>query len=267
VGSKYSSQSISGYNATPPSDDGTVAESNKTKWSHVTGKIGGPLKTLAEAINTALTSHFDRGPTAYTSSQSIGASLFNEIIQVSGSGVTLTLADAATLGAGWFCDILNTDSSNTVTLARATGGDTINGTASNVSLTPLSSVRAFVVADGSGFFLFYHGQNYVNQQYFYTATLTDATNISWNLDIAQVAQVTLADNRTLDNPTNMRNGGHYTLRVIQDGTGSRTLAYGNAYLFPYGVAPILSTAGSSIDVLTFISDGTNMYGTVQYNFS
>ena len=54
-------------------------------------------------------------------------------------------------------------------------------------------------------------------------------------------------------------GGHYTLIVIQDGTGSRVLTYGTAYKFAGGTAPTLSTAANSIDILTFVSDGTSMY--------
>lgn len=98
------------------------------------------------------------------------------------------------------------------------------------------------------------------QQYFAMATLTDATNIAWNLNTGQVATVTLGGNRTLDNPTNMTSGGTYQLIVRQDGTGSRTLGYGAAYKWPSGTAPTLTTAASSIDLLTFISDGSSMYG-------
>ncbi len=101
---------------------------------------------------------------------------------------------------------------------------------------------------------------WTKQQYFAKAALTDGVNIAWNLDNAQTAAVTLAGNRTLDNPTNMKDGAHYTLKVVQDATGSRTLAYGSAYKWPSGVAPTLTTTASAVDLLTFWSDGTYMYG-------
>jgi len=41
---------------------------------------------------------------------------------------------------------------------------------------------------------------YTKQQYYGEASLTDGANISWNLDNAQTAEVTLGGNRTLDNP-------------------------------------------------------------------
>lgn len=105
------------------------------------------------------------------------------------------------------------------------------------------------------------------QQYFGEATLTDAANISWDLDGAQAAKVTLAGNRTLDNPTNMKAGGSYQLRVIQDATGGRTLAYGTAYKWPGGSAPVLSTGANDVDIISCISDGTNMYCTIAQDFS
>ena len=55
--------------------------------------------------------------------------------------------------------------------------------------------------------------------------------------------------------------------MIQDGTGSRTLAYNAIYKWPAGVAPVLSTAANAIDILTFVSDGTNMYGVAQKAFA
>jgi hypothetical protein len=104
-------------------------------------------------------------------------------------------------------------------------------------------------------------------QNFNATTLTDAANISWNAAANQVCSVTLTDNRTLDNPTNMVDGGTYILRVIQDAGGGNTLAYGNAYLWPGGVAPVLSTAGDAVDILTFVSNGSVMYGVAQLDFS
>ncbi len=109
--------------------------------------------------------------------------------------------------------------------------------------------------------------SYTQQQGFGTATLTDTGTIAWNLQTQQVAKVTLGGNRTLDAPTNMIDGYTYILRVIQDGTGTRTLAYHSTYKFPGGVDPTLTTAASAIDILTFVSDGTNMYGAIQKNFS
>jgi lipopolysaccharide export system protein LptA len=67
--------------------------------------------------------------------------------------------------------------------------------------------------------------------------------------------VVLTGNTTLANPTNVSSGQTLTLRVKQDGTGSRTMAYGSQFKFSGGVAPVLSTAANALDVLTFQYDG------------
>lgn len=89
---------------------------------------------------------------------------------------------------------------------------------------------------------------------FGVVTLTDAATIAWDGEDGNLAEVTLAGNRTLDNPTNVA-AGSYALRVTQDGTGSRTLAFGSNFKFPGGTAPTLSTAAGAVDVLTFLSFG------------
>jgi hypothetical protein len=106
---------------------------------------------------------------------------------------------------------------------------------------------------------------YTKQQYIDLTTLTDGANISWDLN-NQVVQVTLAGNRTLDNPTNKQAGATYVLIVKQDGSGSRTLAYGTEYKFAGGITPTLSTGINDIDIITFVSDGTNLYGSIAKDF-
>lgn len=87
--------------------------------------------------------------------------------------------------------------------------------------------------------------------------LTSGTSIAWAIT-RNVAAVTLAHNATLSNPTNQVDGTVYILRINQDGTGSRTMAFGSAYNFPGGTAPTLTTTAGARDILTCLSDGTNM---------
>lgn len=83
-------------------------------------------------------------------------------------------------------------------------------------------------------------------------TLTDGANISINFADSNHFTVTLAGNRTLDNPSNIVAGQSGSIFVVQDGTGSRTLAYGSYYDFAGGTAPTLSTAASSVDRIDYI---------------
>lgn len=98
------------------------------------------------------------------------------------------------------------------------------------------------------------------QQYFAVQSLTDGASIAWNLDTQQVANVTLGGARTLANPTNMKAGGTYQIIVTAAGN---TLAYGSAYKWPGGTVPVVT--GTTI--LTFLSDGTSMFGVAAVDFS
>lgn len=56
----YTTQAISGYNSSPPPDDGSLTDANKVAWSKHKTKIGDPIKTLAEAVNSQALSAFNR---------------------------------------------------------------------------------------------------------------------------------------------------------------------------------------------------------------
>jgi hypothetical protein len=82
--------------------------------------------------------------------------------------------------------------------------------------------------------------------------LTDATSIAVNSALGTYFRVTLSGNRTLANPTNAVDGRNMIVEVIQDATGSRTLAYDTNYAFSAGLpSPTLSTAASGRDFLGF----------------
>lgn len=101
--------------------------------------------------------------------------------------------------------------------------------------------------------------NFTAQQYFGTATLTDGATISWAANTQQVATVTIAGNRTMAAPTGLVSGAFYSLNVIQDATGSRTMTWNAVFKWTGGTAPTLSTAASAKDFFVFRSDGTNLY--------
>ena len=73
------------------------------------------------------------------------------------------------------------------------------------------------------------------------ATLTDASTISWNVLTSPVAKVTLGANRTLGAGSGGIAGQFVSLLVIQDGTGSRTLAFNAAYEFKDDTALTLTS--------------------------
>ena len=83
-------------------------------------------------------------------------------------------------------------------------------------------------------------------------TLTDGANISVNFATSNNFVVTLGGNRTLDNPTNQVAGQSGSIFLVQDGTGSRTLAYGSNYDFSGGTAPTLTTTANAVDRIDYV---------------
>ena len=82
--------------------------------------------------------------------------------------------------------------------------------------------------------------------------LTDAATITPDLNASNNFSVSLGGNRTLANPSNITAGQSGSLFITQDGTGSRTLAYGSYFKFAAGTAPTLSTAASSVDRIDYV---------------
>lgn len=82
-------------------------------------------------------------------------------------------------------------------------------------------------------------------------TLTDAATIAVDFSTFINGVVTLTDNRAMGNPTNEKVGQSGVIRIVQDGTGSRTLSYGTDWEFAGGTAPVLSTPAASQDLLFY----------------
>jgi len=86
--------------------------------------------------------------------------------------------------------------------------------------------------------------------------LTDGTTITPDFAVANNFSVTLGGNRTLANPTNLVAGQSGVIKITQDGTGSRTLAFGSYWDWAGGTAPSLTTTASAVDILAYYVDST-----------
>lgn len=82
-------------------------------------------------------------------------------------------------------------------------------------------------------------------------TLTDAATIAVDMSTFLNATVTLGGNRTLGQPSNTKVGQSGVIRIVQDATGSRTLAYHADWEFAGGAAPTLSTTAATNDLLLY----------------
>lgn len=136
--------------------------------------------------------------------------------------------------------------------------------------TPTFDLAAAVTKGGVGIATL-NTNTWLQQQGFARQSLTDASTITWNAQTQQTAYVLLTAGvgatRALGAPSNLVAGFTYTLMVQQSSGGSNALTYNAVYKWPGGVTPTLSTAANAIDILTFITDGTNMYGVIQKAFA
>lgn len=93
-------------------------------------------------------------------------------------------------------------------------------------------------------------------------SLTQSTNtLTWNVASGQNATVTLTQSVSTFTISNSVAGSYYTIKIVQGGTGSYTLALpSGSKVVGSGVgAVILSTSVGSIDILTAYYDGTNYF--------
>lgn len=96
-----------------------------------------------------------------------------------------------------------------------------------------------------------------------TVALTDGASVAVDMSLGLNFTLAIGGNRTLANPTNPKVGQSGFIAITQDGTGSRTLAYGANWEFANGVAPPLSTAAGTKDVLFYqVLGATSIYATL-----
>src|SRR5690606_6773038 len=85
-------------------------------------------------------------------------------------------------------------------------------------------------------------------------TLTAVSNtFTPNCDTTDIANITLGATNTIANPTGTPTDGQsLILRLIQDGTGGRTIGtWGNAYHFAGDIQPTLHSGANRVDLLEF----------------
>ena len=81
-------------------------------------------------------------------------------------------------------------------------------------------------------------------------------------------KMTLTGTSTLGAPTNASGGQSGSIFILQDGTGSRTLAYNAVFAFAGGTAPTLTTAASGQDALLYyVQDPSTIITTSVLNIS
>lgn len=173
-----------------------------------------------------------------------------------GSGTTITSVSSGTVS-------LTASATNYVEV-DASGTVSTNTTGFNNGRFPMAAVvtgasSITTVTDKRAFAHILLGtvNVYTKNQSVTPSALTSGATIAVDASLSNNFKLTLATNATLSNPTNATDGMVLNIRIKQDSTGSRTLAYGSAYKWAGGSAPALSTAANAVDLLSMYYDATN----------
>ncbi len=208
------------------------------------------------------------GTTATFTSSTLGTTTATAANITNGTIQTLT-SSTATITGGTFSGLLN---SSTGTFSGLTSGiiNSTTGTIGNFTTTLTGDVTISTgsATVGTRVSVVDTAQEYTRTHNFNATSLTISTGtVAWDLSQNQVAKLEVTTNSTMQNPTNPVDGATYMLIVTQGTGGSNTLSFSTAYKFPGGTVPTLSVGSADVDVLTFVSNGTVLYGVASQDFS
>jgi len=181
------------------------------------------------------------------------------------TAATITTGTIPTLTAGTTTGTAGIFTSGTVATLNST-----TGTIGNLSTTLAGdmTISQGTATVGTRVAVLNTAQQYSRAHNFAATALTITSGtVPWDLSQNQVATLTVTTNSTMNTPTNPQAGSTYVMIVTQGTGGSNTLSFSTAYKFPSGTVPSLSTGSSQVDVLSFVSNGTVLYGVSSQNFS
>ena len=108
-----------------------------------------------------------------------------------------------------------------------------------------------------------HVSGGIIQQQYFSASISSPVNATCSLYNVFNYHLTANSEVTASGPVA---GTSYLFFFRQDGTGARTVSF-SGFKWPGGTAPTLSTAAGAVDIVSGISDGTNIYADTTKAFS
>jgi len=229
-----------------------AGDTARSAFLEVKGSVGG--------ANTTITLEIPSNSKSYVINNKVSANTTaSDIVKIKtagGTGYTIPFGSVGLV----ICDGTSVFATNTKGLGFGTAASADVGTGTtnvpDVSIADVRYVRTSVTANTTvrGDFVVEAGSLKVGtsaRAFNPITTLTDAASITVNFALGNNFLVTIGGNRTLAAPTNAVAGQTGQIYVIQDGTGSRTLAYNSAYQFVSGASPTLSTGAADVDILVY----------------
>ena len=184
----------------------------------------------------------------------------NEDVAVTSTATEINLLDGVTATTSE----LNILDGVTATATEINLLDGVTATTTELNyldITTLGTTEASkaVTADANGVVKFDNG---ITEE---STALTSGTSVTLNIRDGSVYTITLAHNIgtfTWSNPAGSGYSSSFTLKVTQDGTGSRTISWPASVDWAGGTAPTLSTGANDVDVFVFftVDGGTTYYG-------
>jgi hypothetical protein len=144
----------------------------------------------------------------------------------------------------------------TTPLAVGSGGTGATSFSSGALLKGSGTSAVTTASAGTDYAGVATAQTFTKGQRGAIVTLTDAATVTPDMADGNNFSLTLGGNRTLANPSNLTAGQSGSIFLVQDGTGSRTLAYGSYYDFAGGTAPTLTTTASAVDRIDYVVRST-----------
>ena len=131
-------------------------------------------------------------------------------------------------------------------------GATLSTTELNYVDGVTSAIQTQLNAKGVGDAVLANDQNWTGSQRGAINALTSASTITIDMNAGNNHSVTLGHSTTFANPTNQTAGQAGSIFITQDGTGSRTAAWGSNFLWKGGTVPTLTTTAAAVDRIDYI---------------
>ena len=220
--------------------------------------VNADINASAGIVDTKLATIATAGKVSNSATTAASANTASAIVARDSSGnfsagtitaaLTGTASSATALATARTIQGVSFDGTANITVATAGSGISVTGTA--IANTGVLSVNGNAGAI-TNIAATNAVQSFTVAQRGTITALTDGATITPDFAAANNFSVTLGGSRTLANPTNLTAGQSGTIVITQDGTGSRTLAYGSYFKFAGGTAPTLTTTAAAVDVIAY----------------
>ena len=212
------------------------------------------------SMPTATTTLVGTDTTDTLTNKTLTSPKINEDVAVTSTATEINILDGVTASTTEI-NILDGVTASTAEINKLDGVTATTTEINYLDITTLGASEASKVltANASGIVTF---NKAITEQ---SVALTSGTSVTLDISQGSVFTITLAHNIstfTWSNPATSGDVSAFVLKVTQDGTGSRTIAFPAAVDFAGGTAPTLSTGANDVDVFVFftVDAGTTYFG-------